>query len=120
MTFGPSPGGCPERPNWPEQVRSLEEIEVGELYEIWDANEFVGVMQIAEKPEKDEIGMRVNVVKLVYDRYPEFTKEPVEDTIYLADYSVVPYDDDGKCWNEYNHLKKFPSKSYKKWEKDMN
>jgi len=98
-----------ERPEWPEQVKSPEELEIGELYEVWHNKELVDIVQIVGKPEKDDIGLKVSMVSFLFQS-SDLVLDP-ENYIYLEDKSIIPYEDGS--WNIYNHMKKHPSKAYK-------
>ena len=99
-----------KRPEWPEQVKTPEELEVGELYEIWHNNKLLDIVQIAGKPEKDNIGLKISVVSFSCQT-SDLLLDP-EEYIYLGDNSIIPYE--SGFWNKANHMKKHPSRAYKK------
>ncbi|MCD6367974.1 MAG: hypothetical protein J7L45_02705 [Candidatus Aenigmarchaeota archaeon] len=128
MSFTPSIEVTEKRPEWPEQIRSPEELEVEGLYEVWHRDESDGkdelkeIVQIAGKPEKEGHELRVPIIKL----FSVWDKAPAEGYLYLSDHSIVPYSNDvltidlcdGEYWNNFNHLKRHPSRAYEKLAKE--
>lgn len=115
MSITPSPGGpglSKERPKWPEQVRKPEELEIGELFEVWHrgehGDELEYIFQVAGEPERDKIGTKIKVIKMSYQHDPDLNPER---EIYLEDHSVIP--NEVGLWNKANHLKRHPSHAYK-------
>jgi len=102
-----------KRPEWPEQVKTPEELEVGELYEMWHNNKLLDIVQIAGKPEKDNIGLKISVLSFLFQT-SDLILDP-ENYIYLEDKSIIPYE--RGFWNIYNHMKKHPSRAYKELAK---
>lgn len=111
----PQPVYTEDKPTWQDQVEDKDELEVGELYELWwgDEEKLVDIVQVMEEPQEDSKG-RVYVPVYRFRCQGDRHYDP-EDFLYLHQLSIVPAQREGEddLWWNGNHLKKHESSVYK-------
>lgn len=110
-----------KRPVWEDQIRNPEELNLGEIYELWRGDggeeELVDIIQVMDEPREDNKGrLYLPVFRFSYQGSRD---ETPEDNIYLHQLSVLPAvryrnsETREELWWNGNHLKKHESSVYK-------